>query len=742
MGGGRGGKGCGAPTAPKRRTQKKTTPPADQACDALAASSSAGLPQAELFGLSGEYNQKLQTWLEAILSHDILKNAMQTSGLNIDALKNKLEGSSETVDDPIIIAAGAIPFFWMNPLATPTPGVMVNEDDVDRLRDNWGATRALHVVSPLEKLHAPIKQCFVEIQRKTMTDARAREWLKLFANCPVDVWRLSPADVSTHSFTLREGTKGEAFAASWTTLQKVQMVIRETWAVKNASSNKKGPSVSQMEEHFLLKVKLAQNSEELSASFIDAAMSVKDRILANKAVSNAVLRLDSLYKNNGGPTDAIYKFQVVMNRCKTEHNIEWFYNWAPDALRMGHIELSDCSGTKLNMWGCDLANMKLRCLDYFLNRWAHAAAFTPEEIAFCRKTFASHVSFRSAFTNYPGEQPNDNSFLFVDGEGKKRPKSFRMAVTLWEKIIYGSECDGSLRQAAKYNKTPEELLDNQSFEEEEQLKQEQQQAIAATETADEFIFAKRPTDNNQESEYFDYLKMADRIARSLTRVVVVFLMDGGKPGITKALLAPWKVGSILEKSEKKAPDDDEAVVVDDHDEDDEEAVRFVSRGITVYKDEASMKERKKLTRGVACVKQTSQLHICSTAPLQLPPRASKHYPSSGTNQGAIIGPVVLPLPSEEWQATFATKKCIYGKDYRIAVGGEVAGQGEGKKRENDDWEMVSMNAMPPKFFSELNRRYFASHAFDISPGPGACGEECIYEGIAYFCLAFTELHAE
>eukprot|EP00959_Pyramimonas_sp_CCMP1952_P019882 419863-Pyramimonas_sp.AAC.1 len=74
-------------------------------------------------------------------------------------------------------------------------------------------------------------------------------------------------------------------------------------------------------------------------------------------------------------------------------------------------------------------------------------------------------------------------------------------------------------------------------------------------------------------------------------------MDGGKPGITKALLAPWKVGSILEKSEKKAPDDDEAVVVDDHDEDDEEAVRFVSRGITVYKDEASMKERKKLTRG-------------------------------------------------------------------------------------------------------------------------------------------------
>eukprot|EP00959_Pyramimonas_sp_CCMP1952_P177832 3716785-Pyramimonas_sp.AAC.1 len=57
-------------------------------------------------------------------------------------------------------------------------------------------------------------------------------------------------------------------------------------------------------------------------------------------------------------------------------------------------------------------------------------------------------------------------------------------------------------------------------------------------------------------------------------------------------------------------------------------------------------------------------------------------------------------------------------------------------------EVVFMNAMPRTFYSEINHRFFVAHVFDISPGPGLYGEECIEAGVTYFCLAFTEKHAQ
>ena len=95
------------------------------------------------------------------------------------------------------------------------------------------------------------------------------------------------------------------------------------------------------------------------------------------------------------------------------------------------------------------------------------------------------------------------------------------------------------------------------------------------------------------------------------------------------------------------------------------------------------------------------MHLCSSAPLSLPTRESKHYKASGTNQGTIIGPVVLPDPKDEWRATFAEKKKIYGK-CRRPVGGktseqrtEESGTAAQKARLDTDMEVVFMNAMSP-----------------------------------------------
>ena len=79
------------------------------------------------------------------------------------------------------------------------------------------------------------------------------------------------------------------------------------------------------------------------------------------------------------------------------------------------------------------------------------------------------------------------------------------------------------------------------------------------------------------------------------------------------------------------------------------------------------------------------------------------------------------------------------------MGGKTAGFecNEAKKRNREDGlEIVFFHSMPPKFFSELNHRFFIAHVLDISPGPGTYGEVCIAEGVTYVCLAFTEKHAD
>ncbi len=96
------------------------------------------------------------------------------------------------------------------------------------------------------------------------------------------------------------------------------------------------------------------------------------------------------------------------------------------------------------------------------------------------------------------------------------------------------------------------------------------------------------------------------------------------------------------------------------------------RTVDVMRDEAGLRARKMLVRGVASIQQTVVLTMCTLRALSLPYRESKHY-AGQSNQGTILGPVVLNAPASEWQASVKCKKAIYG-DFRIAVGGKTEAQ--------------------------------------------------------------------
>ena len=234
--------------------------------DANDAAAPAALP-AQLAGLNADYLSRLQVWLETIGENAILATAFvddvqplsvqdgaMVAPIIVPALKERLEARAGLpIKKHLLIWTGGVPFAWLNPLQSPVPGVQINEHDVDSfikrdfktdnlpevLRsaavalmdddavDNFGLVGRLQVVSSAEKLHAPIKHCASEITSGKMTDVRARQWWKLFMSIQIDVWRLNKNDLGTHAFSLREDKKDEASITTWTTLQKMQMVIRE-----------------------------------------------------------------------------------------------------------------------------------------------------------------------------------------------------------------------------------------------------------------------------------------------------------------------------------------------------------------------------------------------------------------------------------------------------------------------------------------------------------------------------------
>ena len=100
--------------------------------------------------------------------------------------------------------------------------------------------------------------------------------------------------------------------------------------------------------------------------------------------------------------------------------------------------------------------------------------------------------------------------------------------------------------------------------------------------------------------------------------------------------------------------------------------------VTIIKDEKSVRERKNKSRGAASVKQSLGMTVVSTGPLNLPERQSLHY-AGQTNK---LGPVKLRCVEDEWSCTVSEKRALYGKKFRIPVGGKVE---KNTRRDEDPW---------------------------------------------------------
>lgn len=219
---------------------------------------------------------------------------------------------------------------------------------------------------------------------------------------------------------------------------------------------------------------------------------------------------------------------------------------------------------------------------------------------------------------------------------------------------------------------------------------------------------------------------------------IIFLFDGGRPGLMVQYLVPWK--SVNGKRE------------------------HFRKPFYMMFDEESVKRRRCLVRGCGVLGQIEGLSTLTQQILDVPERSRKHY--HGTNKGDVICPVVLPCWDQAWCMSFKEKKKLLGKA-RVAVGGPTERDDAGDDKDDDVDKKIDDNAIPPvvnmasqaidgrhdnnieplcylnypeELYDELTASFYVRDWIDLNVGDGTLAWHCVRQPSCHPARAFCEGH--
>lgn len=140
----------------------------------------------------------------------------------------------------------------------------------------------------------------------------------------------------------------------------------------------------------------------------------------------------------------------------------------------------------------------------------------------------------------------------------------------------------------------------------------------------------------------------------LTPGTLAILLDGGKSGNRKTMIAPWALPKAAAAATASKEDAAEAVVEGGPEEAEGGVGVSASAGITIrtvvlIKEEESLRARRTLSRGTAVLPQVENILLVCVGPLNLPERQCQVF--GGTNRGTVMGPVKTPTTESEWKLT-------------------------------------------------------------------------------------------
>ena len=255
---------------------------------------------------------------------------------------------------------------------------------------------------------------------------------------------ISIDSVRFESMNLREKTISDAAAVTWTALQKVQIVMNEAAMMQN-------PSAKRVAAQFEKKVTFAVNSEKFADGFVDAAMTVNNRILTIPACRELLTKLDSEMGTNG-PLNSVYKLQAIVSKGRTPALIESIISSLVFGFECGYYESEDLSVSKLRNGMVELMLLKKGMLSYFMDVTFHELNFPPDDVSLIRRSYQDTTAVQ-AWVKAPAhaKQPD----LFWKASLCKPSNLFSELI---EAIVYDVKFDSNLKHAQKYQKTPQMIL--------------------------------------------------------------------------------------------------------------------------------------------------------------------------------------------------------------------------------------------------------------------------------------------
>ncbi|CAK0851057.1 unnamed protein product, partial [Prorocentrum cordatum] len=385
-------------------------------------------------------------------------------------------------------------FFWQNVMVSPTPSVTIlkkNIRDVGNMNypdpsqpvrfiphtinigipsvdfDPTAHMGSLSRISPCEYVLAAIDRCSMAIDAEA-DDATILSWKASFRSCHFIFkardclaqagmgqgwpWRwfgsapklIDIENIRFESMNLREKAIGDAATVTWTALQKVQIVMNEAARMQH-------PSAKKVAAQFEKRVNFAPSSEKFAEGFVDAAMTINNRMLSIPACRVLLTKLDNDMGTNG-PLNSVYKLQAIVSKGRTSAAIENITTYLVFGFECGHYEIEDLSVSKLRNGQVELMILKRSMLSYFMDVSFHELGFPPDDVSLIRRSYQDTDAVKAWAKAPTNERQPD---LFWKASLCKPSNLFSEFI---ESMVYDVKYDANLKHALKYSKTPQNIL--------------------------------------------------------------------------------------------------------------------------------------------------------------------------------------------------------------------------------------------------------------------------------------------
>jgi hypothetical protein len=214
--------------------------------------------------------------------------------------------------------------------------------------------------------------------------------------------------------TMRERMVTRFGAVKRTVFQRIYEVVKtqERMAVELKVKN---VSAALVAGEYSKKADISPESEPVSFSFVDAALTCYTRALCIPSVRAAIEFVES-HNYSKHSFDSIYKLQGIVQKGVKRDRIEWMFSCVLDMVKSQERQPDEFSvaeftgGKKKHLCLSDVLVMKLGLKNYLLGPWLGRLEFNESYKELIRKNLASHSIYRDKLCALPEDKDADLSW--------------------------------------------------------------------------------------------------------------------------------------------------------------------------------------------------------------------------------------------------------------------------------------------------------------------------------------------